>query len=61
MSTHDIPFYLKQKYAKNMKSKKNQNIFKYDCKRVSRKCESYMMYLNGDGPHQMVMIMCECS
>ena len=56
-----MPFYLKQKYAKNMKSKKNQNIFKYDCKRVSRKCESYMMYLNGDGPHQMVMIMCECS
>ena len=44
-----------------MKSKKNQNIFKYDCKRVSRKCESYMMYLNGDGPHQMVMIMCERS
>ena len=38
-----------------MKSRKNQS-----CKRVYRRCESYMMYLKGDGPHQTVMIVCEC-
>ena len=37
----------------------NQNAFKYDCKRISRRCESYRMYLEGDSPHQAVMIMCE--
>ena len=41
--------------------KKNQNTFKYVCKRVSKKCESYMMYLKGDNPYQTVMIVCECS
>ena len=53
--------FLKEKYAKNMKSKKNQNDFKDACKSVSRRCESYMMYLKSDGPHQTVMIICECS
>ena len=38
-----------------MKSKKNQS-----CKRVYRRCESYMMYLKGDGPHQTIMIVCGC-
>ena len=42
-----------------MKSKKNQNAYTYDCKRVSRRCGSYMMYLKDDGPHQIVMIVCE--
>ena len=41
------------------KSKKNQNAFQNDCKCVSRRCGSYMMYLKGDSPHQMVMIVCE--
>ena len=50
----------KERYAKKNKSKKNQNVFKYDCKRVSRRCGSYMMYLEGDSPHQIVMIVCEC-
>ena len=45
---------------KKRKSKKNQNTFKYDCKRVSRRCGSYKMYLKGDSPHQTVMIVCEC-
>ena len=44
-----------------MKSKKNQNAFTYGCKCVSKRCESYMMYLKGDGLHQIVMIVCECS
>ena len=25
----------------------------------SRRCESYWMYLEGDSPHQAVMIVCE--
>ena len=48
-----------KKYAKKTKSKKNQNTFKYGCKRVSRRCESYRMYLEGDSLHQAVMIVCE--
>ena len=54
---HDM---FKKKYAKKKKSKKNQNTFKYGCKRVSRRCGSYRMYLEGDSPHQVVMIVCEC-
>ena len=49
----------KEKYAKKIKSKKNQNAFRYGCKRVSRRYGSYRMYLKGDSPHQVVMIMCE--
>jgi len=44
-----------------MKSKKNQNAFTYGCKHVSKRCESYMMYLKGNVPHQTVMIVCKCS
>ena len=55
---HDM---LKRKnYAKKIKSKKNQNVFKYGCKRVSRRYGSYRIYLKGDSPHQAVMIMCKC-
>ena len=25
----------------------------------SKRCESYRMYLEGDSPHQVVMIVCE--
>ena len=54
---HDM---LKRKrICKENKSKKNQNVFKYGCKRVSKRCESYRMYLEGDSPHQTVMIVCE--
>ena len=47
----------REKYAKNMKNKKNQNAFIYGCKRISRRCGSYMMYLKGNSPYQMVMIV----
>ena len=58
---HVMSLYVfKEKYAKNMKIKKNQNAFKYGCKHVSRRCKSYMMYLKGDGLHQTVMIVCGC-
>ena len=57
MPMHDI---LKRKRTcKENKSKKNQNAFKYGCKHVSRRCRSYRMYLEGDSPHQVVMIVCE--
>ena len=59
MPMHDM---LKRKniQRKKNKSKKNkQNAFKYGCKRVSKRCESYKMYLEGNSPHQAVMIMCE--
>ena len=54
---HDMP--KKKKICKEYNSKKNQNAFKYGCKRVSRKCGSYRMYLENDSPHQAVMIVCE--
>ena len=37
----------------------NQKAFKYGCKRVSRRYGSYKMYLEGDSPHQAVMIVYE--
>ena len=49
----------RKKYAKKIKSKKNQNAFKYGCKRVFRRCESYRMYLESDSPHQVAMTVCE--
>ena len=45
---------------KKNKSKKNHHAFKYDCKRVSKRCESYRMYFEGDSLHQAIMIVCEC-
>ena len=51
--------YIKEKYAKKNKKQKDQKCFKNDCKRVSRRCECYRMYLEGDSPHQAVMIVCE--
>ena len=41
----------KKNYTKKIKSKKNQNTFKYGCKLVSRRCGSYRMYLEGNSPH----------
>ena len=49
----------RKRICKENKSKKNQNAFKYGCKRVFRRCESYRMYLEGDSPYQAVMIVCE--
>ena len=37
----------------------NQKAFKYGCKRVSRRYGSYKMYLEGDSPHQAIMIVYE--
>ena len=50
---------LKEKYAKKNKSKKNQNALYMNASVSSRRCGSYGMYLEGDSPHQTIMIVCE--
>ena len=56
-----MPMYvlLKRKYAKKNKTKKNQNALYMIASVSSKRCGSYRMYLEGDSPHQAVMIMCE--
>ena len=53
------PLKRKKKYAKKNKSKKNQNALYMIASVYSRRCKSYKMYLKGDRPHQIVMIVCE--
>ena len=50
---------LKEKDAKKNKKQKDQNALYMIASMSSRKCGSYRMYLEGDSPHQAVMIMCE--
>ena len=50
---------LKRKYAKNNKNKKNQNALYMIASVSSRICGSYQMYLEGDSPYQIIMIVCE--
>ena len=50
---------LKEKYAKKNQKQKDQNALKMIASVYSRRCGSYMMYLEGDSPHQAVMIVCE--
>ena len=42
-----------------MKSKKIKNDLNMIASEYFRRCESYRMYLEGDSPHQTVMIVCE--
>ena len=49
----------KRKYAKKNKSKKNQNALYMIASMSSKRCGSYRMYLEGDSPHQTIMIVCE--
>ena len=51
--------YLKEKYAKKIKSKNIKNALKMIASVYSRRCRSYRMYHEGDSPHQAVMIVCE--
>ena len=56
---HDL---LKRKICKKKrkkKRKKNQNALHMIASVYSRRCESYRMYLEGDSPHQTIMIVCE--
>ena len=51
--------YLKEKYAKKNQKQKDQNALYTIVSVYFRRCGSYMMYLEGDSPHQTVMIVCE--
>ena len=42
-----------------MKSKNIKNALNMIASVYSRRCESYKMYLEGDSPHQTIMIVCE--
>ena len=57
MPMHDL--LKKEKYAKKNKKKKDQNAFNMIASMYTRRCGSYRMYLEGDSPHQIVMIVCE--
>ena len=53
---------LKRKICKEKKAKKkeeDQNALYMIASMYSRRCESYRMYLEGDSPHQTIMIVCE--
>ena len=50
---------LLKKMQRKIKGKKNQNALYMIASVSSRRCESYRMYLEGDSPHQIVMIVCE--
>ena len=41
------------------KKQKDQNALNMIASVYSWKCGSYKMYLEGDNPHQIVMIVCE--
>ena len=49
----------RKKYAKKNKKQKDQNALYMIASMYSRRCGSYRMYLEGNNPHQTVMIVCE--
>ena len=54
---HDL---LKKKnMQRKIKSKKIKNALNMIVSVYSRRCGSYRMYLEGDSPHQAVMIVCK--
>ena len=46
-------------YAKKNKKQNDQNAFNMIASVYSRRCRNYRMYLEGDSPHQTVMIVYE--
>ena len=50
---------LQKKICKENKRKKNKKALYVIASVSSRRCGSYRMYLEGDSPHQIVMIVCE--
>ena len=56
MLMHDL---LKRKICKEKEKQKDQNALYMIASVSSRRCGSYRMYLEGDSPHQTVMIVCE--
>ena len=56
---HDM---LKRKICKEKsKAKRSQFLLNMIASVYSRRCWSYRIYLEGDSPHQAVMIVCELS
>ena len=55
--------HLKEKYTKKHQKqkdkKKKKNALNMIASVYYRRCRSYRMYLEGDSPHQAVMIVCE--
>ena len=49
----------KKNMQRKSKAKDKKNALKMIASVYSRKCGSYRMYLEGDSPHQAVMIVCE--
>ena len=41
------------------KAKRSKMLLNMIASMYSRRCESYRMYIEGDSPHQAVMIVCE--
>ena len=50
---------LKEKKNKKKKEQKDQNALYMIVSMFFSKCGSYRMYLEGDSPHQTVIIVCE--
>ena len=50
---------LKRKICKENKKQKELNALYMIASMYSRRCGSYRIYLEGDSPHQTVMIVCE--
>ena len=50
---------LKEKYTKKNKKQKDQNALYMITSVYTRRCGNYRMYLEGDSPHQTIMIVCE--
>ena len=55
MLMHDM--LIKRKICKE--KQKDQNALYMIANMYSRKCESYRIYIEGDSPHQIVIIRCE--
>ena len=49
----------KKNMQRKIKSKKIKMLLNMIASVYSRRCGSYRMYLEGDSPHQAVMIVCE--
>ena len=49
----------KKNMQRKIKSKKIKMLLNMIASVYSRRCGSYRMYLEGDSPHQAVMIICE--
>ena len=49
----------KKNMQRKIKSKKIKNALKMIASMFPRRCGSYRMYLEGDSPHQAIMIVCK--